>query len=57
MAFTRHGSDLVQVTRLRFVNAYLVLEDDGATVVDTTLRGGPRPSSTPPGRSECRFAG
>ena len=40
MAFTRHGSDLVQVTRLRFVNAYLVLEDDGATVVDTTLRGG-----------------
>jgi glyoxylase-like metal-dependent hydrolase (beta-lactamase superfamily II) len=40
MAYTRHGADLVQVTRLRFVNAYLVLEDDGATVVDTTLRGG-----------------
>ena len=40
MAFTRHGSSLVQVTRLRFVNAYLVREDDGATVVDTTLKGG-----------------
>ena len=40
MAFRRHGASLVQVTRLSFVNAYLVLEDDGATVVDTTLRGG-----------------
>ena len=40
MAFTRHGSYLVQVTRLWFVNAYLVLEDDGATGVDTTLKGG-----------------
>jgi glyoxylase-like metal-dependent hydrolase (beta-lactamase superfamily II) len=30
---------LVQLTRLRFVNAYLVREDDGFTLVDTTLKG------------------
>jgi len=29
-----------QITRLRFVNAYLVDEDDGLTLIDTTLRGG-----------------
>jgi glyoxylase-like metal-dependent hydrolase (beta-lactamase superfamily II) len=28
---------LVQITRLGFVNAYLVREDDGLTLVDTTL--------------------
>jgi len=28
-----------QLTRLRFVNAYLVREDDGLTLVDTTLKG------------------
>lgn len=33
--------NLIQLTRLRFVNAYLVREDDGFTLVDTTLpRGG-----------------
>jgi glyoxylase-like metal-dependent hydrolase (beta-lactamase superfamily II) len=33
--------NLLQLTRLRFVNAYLVREDDGFTLVDTTLaRGG-----------------
>jgi glyoxylase-like metal-dependent hydrolase (beta-lactamase superfamily II) len=32
---------VVQLTRLSFVNAYLVREDDGFTLVDTTLsRGG-----------------
>jgi glyoxylase-like metal-dependent hydrolase (beta-lactamase superfamily II) len=32
---------VVQLTRLRFVNAFLVREDDGFTLVDTTLpRGG-----------------
>ena len=30
---------LIQLTRLRFVNAYLVREDDGFTLVDTTLKG------------------
>ena len=28
---------LVQLTKLRLVNAYLVREDDGFTLVDTTL--------------------
>lgn len=31
---------LIQLTRLRFVNAYLVREADGFTLVDTTLSGG-----------------
>jgi hypothetical protein len=31
--------NLLQLTRLRFVNAYLVREDDGFTLVDTTLSG------------------
>src|SRR3954451_21511023 len=32
---------LIQLTRLRFVNAFLVREDDGFTLVDTTVaRGG-----------------
>ena len=30
---------LIQLTRLRFVNAYLVREDDGFTLVDTTTSG------------------
>ena len=30
---------LTQLTRLRFVNAYLVREDDGLTLVDTTMGG------------------
>jgi glyoxylase-like metal-dependent hydrolase (beta-lactamase superfamily II) len=32
--------NLTQLTRLRFVNAYLVREDDGFTLVDTTIGGG-----------------
>ena len=31
--------NLVRLTRLRFVNAYLVREDDGFTLVDTTIKG------------------
>ena len=31
--------NLTQLTRLRLVNAYLVREDDGFTLVDTTLGG------------------
>ena len=33
------NQNLIQITRYRFVNAYLVREDDGFTVVDTTLGG------------------
>jgi glyoxylase-like metal-dependent hydrolase (beta-lactamase superfamily II) len=32
--------DITQLTRLRFVNAFLVREDDGFTLVDTTTSGG-----------------
>jgi len=32
--------NLTQLTRFRFVNAFLVREDDGFTLVDTTLGGG-----------------
>ena len=31
--------NLIQLTRLRFVNAFLVREDDGFTLVDTTMGG------------------
>ena len=34
------SENLIQLTRLRFVNAYLVREDDGFTLVDTTTGGG-----------------
>ena len=37
IAVTEH---LTQLTRLHFVNAFLVREDDGFTLVDTTLSGG-----------------
>src|SRR5204862_2266060 len=37
---TRHElPDLVRLTRLGFVNAYLVHEDDGLTLVDTMMSG------------------
>jgi glyoxylase-like metal-dependent hydrolase (beta-lactamase superfamily II) len=37
---TSHLSEnLIQITRLRFVNAYLVREEDGFTLVDTTTNG------------------
>lgn len=37
MQTTRLSDTLTQLTRLRFVNAYLVREEDGFTLVDTTL--------------------
>jgi glyoxylase-like metal-dependent hydrolase (beta-lactamase superfamily II) len=39
MKSTTLTPDLTQLTRLRFVNAYLVREDDGFTLVDTTTGG------------------
>jgi glyoxylase-like metal-dependent hydrolase (beta-lactamase superfamily II) len=35
----RETEHLVRLTRFRFVNAYLVREDDGLTLVDTGMRG------------------
>ena len=37
MSTTQINQNLIQVTRYRFVNAFLVREDDGFTLVDTTL--------------------
>jgi glyoxylase-like metal-dependent hydrolase (beta-lactamase superfamily II) len=39
MRSTTIHENLIQLTKLRFVNAYLVREDDGFTVVDTTTGG------------------
>jgi glyoxylase-like metal-dependent hydrolase (beta-lactamase superfamily II) len=40
MKATAVTENLTQLTRLRFVNAFLVREEDGFTLVDTTLGGG-----------------
>jgi glyoxylase-like metal-dependent hydrolase (beta-lactamase superfamily II) len=40
MQVNRVTDTLTQLTRLRFVNAYLVKDDEGFTLVDTTLGGG-----------------
>jgi glyoxylase-like metal-dependent hydrolase (beta-lactamase superfamily II) len=37
---TTINNDLLQITRLHFVNAYLVRDEDGFTLVDTTTGGG-----------------
>jgi glyoxylase-like metal-dependent hydrolase (beta-lactamase superfamily II) len=39
MRTTTATPTLIQLTKLRLVNAYLVREDDGFTLVDTTLKG------------------
>jgi glyoxylase-like metal-dependent hydrolase (beta-lactamase superfamily II) len=39
MQTTTVTPNLTQLTRLRFVNAFLVREDDGFTLVDTTTKG------------------
>lgn len=39
MKTSGHGAHLTQLTRLHAVNAYLVREDDGLTLVDTLVRG------------------
>ena len=40
MSLTTIGDNIIQINRWRFVNAFLVREDDGFTLVDTTVRGG-----------------
>jgi glyoxylase-like metal-dependent hydrolase (beta-lactamase superfamily II) len=40
MNSTRVTDNVIQLTRLHFVNAFLVREGDGFTVVDTTVGGG-----------------
>jgi len=40
MRITEVTKNLIQLTRLRFVNAFLVREEDGFTLVDTTTGGG-----------------
>ena len=40
MNVTEITENLTQLTRFRFVNAFLVREDDGFTLVDTTMGGG-----------------
>src|SRR5919199_339145 len=40
MKITTLTENLIQITRLRFVNAYLVRDDEGLTLVDTTTGGG-----------------
>src|SRR5215813_5752103 len=40
MRTTPINDNLIQLTRSGFVNAYLVREDDGFTLIDTTLKGG-----------------
>lgn len=40
MSTTRVTNNLIQITRYRFVNAFLVREDDGFTLVDTTVSRG-----------------
>jgi glyoxylase-like metal-dependent hydrolase (beta-lactamase superfamily II) len=40
MQTTSVTDNLIQLKRLRFVNAYLVREDDGFTLLDTTTKGG-----------------
>jgi glyoxylase-like metal-dependent hydrolase (beta-lactamase superfamily II) len=37
---TQINQNLIQINRWRFVNAFLVREDDGFTLVDTTVGGG-----------------
>jgi glyoxylase-like metal-dependent hydrolase (beta-lactamase superfamily II) len=40
MSTTQINQNLIQITRWRFVNAFLVREQDGFTLVDTTVSGG-----------------
>ena len=37
MKITQHGTNLIQLTFLKFVNCYLVREDDGFTLIDTGI--------------------
>jgi glyoxylase-like metal-dependent hydrolase (beta-lactamase superfamily II) len=40
MSLTPVNDNLIQITRWRFVNAFLVRDEDGFTLVDTTVGGG-----------------
>ena len=40
MSTAQINQNLIQINRWRFVNAFLVREDDGFTLVDTTVGGG-----------------
>lgn len=40
MSTTRVTDNLIQINRYRFVNAFLVREEDGFTLVDTTVSRG-----------------
>src|SRR5438067_2813934 len=42
MKATRHGDHLIKLTRQGWMNCYLVREDDGFTLVDTTMPGAAR---------------
>ncbi len=42
MGVSRHGDHLIKVTRLGAVNAYLVEDEDGLTIVDTAVPGSAR---------------
>ncbi|HVB20432.1 MAG TPA: MBL fold metallo-hydrolase [Ktedonobacteraceae bacterium] len=39
MKITEHSNNLIQLTFLKFVNCYLVREDDGFTLIDTGISG------------------
>jgi len=36
---TRHSEHLIKITRLGLINCYLVVEDDGLTLIDTLIGG------------------
>ena len=40
MSTTQINENLIQINRWRFVNGFLIREDDGFTLVDTTVGGG-----------------
>ena len=42
MHATHHGDHLVALTRLKLSNVYLVREDDGLTLIDTSIAGSAR---------------
>ena len=57
MKITRHTPNLVRLTRLGAVNAFLVVEDDGLTLVDTMLPRSRTRSSPPRATSDSRSPG
>ena len=39
MSVTKHDESLIMITKLGFINCFLVIEDDGVTLVDALTRG------------------